>query len=104
MATFDELMERALEAPTWTKGVETFAPLLCAIDHRTASNLVDISWDAFKVYKANWESGDHSESMRLHKAYAWEIWQRASAQRNWLEDGFEPEARRRIQEGRRRWQ
>lgn len=103
MATFDELMERALEAPTWVKGIETFARLISAIDYRSACNLVDVSWDAYKVYKANIDNGNSSDVMKLHKDYAWEIWQRASAQRAWLEERMPDEQREKIQNARRRW-
>lgn len=85
MATYDELIERAMEAPTWVKAVETFAEILANVDYNTACSITDTAFEAVNVMRQNQVNGTENDEMKLRRRLSREIWQHAKIRKEWIE-------------------
>lgn len=90
MATFGELLEMAMDAETWVKGVERTGELIKLFPYQMAEEARDGAWEHHWECSMRKDSGTETDEQRMERKYTKEIWEQTYARMAWLDYQEQP--------------
>lgn len=90
MASFNELLDMAMGADTWEKGVAKVGDFIKVFPRGMAQDVADTAWEHRTICTYRKDSGNETDTERFERKYTKEIWEQAIARTAWLDYQIPP--------------